>query len=395
MTKLYYFANIRMPTEKAHGLQIMQNCEAFSETGVDVTLFVARRVNTPEMAQIEDAWAHYGVARSFSIRWIACVDAFPLLERFSARLAFATQSFTYTLVLLLRMLFQRGDVIYYSRDVLTMLALSVIKPRRRLAYEAHQLSQSGPGKAMQSACVRRVGTVIAVTEHLAEDLRKRGAKHVMVGRDGYRAERFANLPDRAGARKRLGFPAEAYIVGYVGRLHTMQMSKGVDTLVDAIAQSGQPLSLCLVGGPADMAEALRKRWIAAGLAPERFLFPGQAAPDEVPAYIAAFDVCTLPSPWTPFFAYQASPLKLFEYMAAGGVILASELPSVVEVLRADVTALMAAPGDVAAWAAALTRLYTDPALRERLGKTALAVAAQYTWKARAVAILAAIRQQGL
>jgi glycosyltransferase involved in cell wall biosynthesis len=390
--KLFYLANVRMPTEKAHGLQIMQNCEAFAESGAAVTLFVARRINTPEMSKIADPWAYYGVARRFVIRRVPCLDLFPWLERFAARLTFGIQVITYTLLLALRMLGSRADV-YYSRDIPTLLALSLFKPRRTLAYEAHQLAKSELGRRMQRVCVRRVGTVIAVTGKLAEELTTLGAQQVVVAHDGFRAERFATLPDRAAARAALALPAEAFIAGYVGRLHTMQMSKGIDVLVDAAARAERPISLCLVGGPAEMAEALRARWLALGLPPERFLLAGQVSPDSVPAYLAAFDVCTMPFPWTEHFAYYASPLKLFEYMAVGGAIISSDLPAVAEVVRAGESALLTPPGDVDALAAALRRLHDDPGLRARLGQKARQDAAYYAWGARAARILQTIMQR--
>ena len=54
MPKLLYISLMRLPTEKAHGLQIMQNCEAFADAGCDVTLWVARRWNTREMRAVAD-----------------------------------------------------------------------------------------------------------------------------------------------------------------------------------------------------------------------------------------------------------------------------------------------------------------------------------------------------
>jgi len=68
-------------------------------------------------------------------------------------------------------------------------------------------------------------------------------------------------------------------------------------------------------------------WAELGLPPERFHAAGQVLAGEVPAFLAACDVCLMPQPWTQFFAYFTSPLKLFEYMAAGRAILASDLPS--------------------------------------------------------------------
>jgi glycosyltransferase involved in cell wall biosynthesis len=388
MKKLFYLANVRMPTEKAHGLQICQNCEAFAKQGLAVTLLPAHRINTKEMAAVADLWAHYGVRANFAVRHIPSLDLFPLIERFSGKAAFFIQVASYTLALFLIMLFRRADL-YYSRDIYTLLALSLIKPRQRLVYEAHQRAKSGIGARLQKWCVRRVGLTVAVTAKLAEALAEAGAKKTLVAHDGFRPERFAGLPSRAEVRATLQLPADAFIAGYVGRLHTMQMSKGVDTLVEAIGQCERPIYLCLVGGPDAMAESLRQQWLGLGLPADRFLYAGQVAPTLVPPYLAAFDLCTMPFPFTEHFAYYASPLKLFEYMAVGGVIVGSDLPSAAEVIANGENGLLTAPGDAAELAGALRQLYDDPELRRRLAAAALATAKHYTWDARAESILQA------
>ncbi|MFQ3536883.1 MAG: glycosyltransferase [Aggregatilineales bacterium] len=388
--KLFYLANIRMPTEKAHGLQIMQNCAAFAENGAQVTLYVARRINTPELRAVQDIYAHYGVPRNFSVRRVPCLDLLPLGR--AERLLFAVQALSFTLVLLVLMFFRRAEL-YYSRDVLTLVALSLIKPRCKLVYEAHALSQARLGEWLQRLCVRRVGLVVAITGHLAARLRERGAQRIIVEHDGFRAERFTDLPNQAAARRALNLPADAFIVGYVGRLHTMSMSKGVDTLIDAIAASRRPISLCLVGGPDQIAAQLHERWRAHALPEANFLYAGQVVPAEVPRYLAAFDVCALPLPYTEHFAHYASPLKLFEYMRAGKPILASDLPALAEVVCNEKTALLCPPADAAAFGVALIRLYEDERLRARLGAAAQAQSAQYTWSARAARILSAARSQ--
>src|SRR5205823_4431176 len=127
----------------------------------------------------------------------------------------------------------------------------------------------------------------------------------------------------------LGLPLDAFIVGYTGRLHTMSLSKGIDTLIDAIATLPErTIYLCLVGGPLEIADNLRARWAKYALREDRFLFEGHVSPSMVPGYMVAFDICAMPSPKADFFAYYSSPLKLFEYMAAGGTILATDLPAV-------------------------------------------------------------------
>jgi glycosyltransferase involved in cell wall biosynthesis len=382
--KIAYLANIRLPTEKAHGLQIMQMCEAFAQQpNVTLRLYAARRRNTPALKAVTDPWAYYGVAPNFEIRRVACLD---LLNWLPGRMAFTIQMLTYMFMLGLTLHFQRADV-YYSRDPFTLLLLSLFVPKKALCYESHQLSTS----RWQGRCVRRVGTVVAITGTLAQKMRDLGAQQVITEHDGFRAERFANPVDQATARQQLNMPATAFIVGYVGRLHTMGMSKGVETVIEAIARlSPDPIMLCLVGGPDEQAAALKIQWIANGLAPELFSYGGAVAADRVPLYLAAFDVCLMPLPWTEHFAYYASALKLFEYMAAERAIIASDLPSTAEVVHDNVSALLTPPSDPDAMAVALRRLFTDPAMRQRLATTAKIDVADYAWDRRAARILQAI-----
>jgi glycosyltransferase involved in cell wall biosynthesis len=392
--KLVYIANIRLPTEKAHGLQIMQNCEAFADAGADVSLWIARRLNTAAYRGIEP-FAHYGVARGFTLRRLPCIDLLlwtgpdhPL-----AKAAFALQLVTFTLSVVIAALLTRADT-FYSRDLLPLLLLSLFKPRQTLAYEAHSAAGGKLGAWLQSSVLRRVGHVFTTTARLRDDLIARGADaaHTSVAHDGVRRARFESQPSRADARTALGWDQSAYIVAYVGRLQTMGMDKGVMQLVEALANIGGA-SLALVGGPDEGAAALRARWHELGQDDVRFLYAGQVAPERVPLYLAACDVCAMPFPFTPHFAYYASPIKLFEYMAAGRAIVASDLPSTAEVVQDGETALLYPVGDGAALGAALARLRDDPALRERLGSAARRLVMKgYTWDARTAAILAKLEE---
>lgn len=396
--KLLYIANIRMPTEKAHGLQIMQNCEAFAEAGAEVRLWVTRRVNTAEMEEVTDPFAHYGVQPLFRLERLSTLDLLPLVPGRTdllARLIFYLQQGTFLLVALLKSLFAGADVIY-SRDATALLFLSFLHPRHKLVYEAHKLAPGQAGTWIQRQVVRRAGTVITVTARLRDDLIKRGANaaRTLTAHDGIRAGRFADLPDQATARAQLGWPTEAFIVGYVGRLQTMAMDKGVGTLIEAL-KDVDGATLALVGGPDEMAEAFHQHWLKLGLPESRFINAGQVAPEQVALYLRALDVCAMPFPWTEHFAYYASPMKLFEYMASGRAIVASDLPSTVEVVQHEHTALLYPPGDAPALGKAIARLRDDPALRERLGGAAAReVMAHYTWTARAKAILQQIQAYG-
>jgi glycosyltransferase involved in cell wall biosynthesis len=380
---MVYIANARIPTEKANGLQIMQNCEAFAQAGAEVQLWIPARRNTADLDGV-DPFLYYGVARRFTIERLPCLDLLPLVPDRTdalARAIFWVQWATFTLAAFVRALSARADV-FYSRDALILLALSWARPRRALAYEAHSMTRIGRMAA------RRVGRAVTTTRRLAEAMSAAGAARVLAAHDGIQAARFETLLDRAAARWAVGWETDAFIVGYVGRLHTMGMDKGVGRLVEALA-SREGVALALVGGPDDMAAALHDRWIALGGREKDFLYAGQVAPERVAVYIRAFDVCALPLPWTEHFAHYASPMKLFEYMAAGRPIIASDLPSTREVLTEGETALFFPPDDVEAIRAAVERLRSDPALRGELAAHGRALALEkYTWEARARAILA-------
>jgi glycosyltransferase involved in cell wall biosynthesis len=405
MTRLLYLANIRLPSEKAHTYQIMQMCAAFVGAGCQVKLLHARRRNRPELQGVEDVWAYYGVERTFEREQVPSLDWYALAERLSPRLGRAwlgfaapLQTATYTLALAWRLRREQADV-FYSRDPLSLAVLGWLRPRLRprLIYEAHTFPAGPPGLWLRRKVMGMVAGAVVITGQLAHLFEQLGvlADRLLVAPDGVNLARFDGLPGRAGCREALGLPHDAFLVGYVGRLHTLGMGKGLDTLVEALAQlrdAPRPARLCLVGGPDEAAEAVRQHAVEIGLQDAVLTF-GQVHPDAVPRYLRAFDVCAMPFPWTTHFAYYASPMKLFEYMASGTPIVATDLPSTAEIVRDGESALLVPPDDADALAGALRRLRDDPALGERLTARARSEVAGYTWEARARRILHFARER--
>jgi glycosyltransferase involved in cell wall biosynthesis len=137
----------------------------------------------------------------------------------------------------------------------------------------------------------------------------------------------------------------------------------------------------MIGTGPELAEA-RRVIDAAGFA-DAVHFTGLVAQEEGPAHLAACDILVSPhvpnADGSPFFG---SPTKLFEYMAMGRGIVASNLDQIGEVLRHGETAWLVPPADVDALAAGMERLVRDPALRGALGAAARREAiAHHTWQA--------------
>jgi glycosyltransferase involved in cell wall biosynthesis len=391
---LLYIAHVRLPTERAHGLQIVQNCEALADAGAQVTLWVARRWQTAALRGARDVWAHYGVRRNFALRRLPVIDLLPLVpgqSHLGARLIFALGMLTFIVSACTGLRFTRADVVY-SRDPLVLLCVGWLFPRQRLAFECHTAARGRFSRWVERRLLRRAERIFATTGHLASALIAAGADptRVVVAHDGIRAERFADQPHPGAAKHDAGWGDARYVVGYVGRLHTVGIDKGVGMLVDAAARA-DGVTLAVIGGPEESLPALRARWRAIRGTDDGLYTPGQVDPERIPGLLAACDACAIPLPPAEHFAWFASPMKLFEYMAAARAVLASDLPAIREVVTDGATALLIPPTDPDAWTAAIVRLRDDPALRERLAAAGRAhVMAHYTWAARARAILGAL-----
>jgi glycosyltransferase involved in cell wall biosynthesis len=138
----------------------------------------------------------------------------------------------------------------------------------------------------------------------------------------------------------------------------------------------------LMIGSGNRLTATRQIVESAGIA-DAVVFTGLVEQSDGPRYLAACDVLVsphVPNPdGTPFFG---SPTKLFEYMAMGRGIVASNLDQIGDVLRDRETALLVRPGDTGELACAIERLVDDPDLARRLGAAARHdVLAQHTWRA--------------
>jgi len=398
--KLIYPANARIPSEKAHPFQIVQMCEAFAANGAEVTLLYPNRRNPPAL-RTDDIWAYYGVTRNFATERLPCLDVYPVAERLPGRIARAWTSFaallatwTFTIALLAR-LARAHDVLIYSRDPMPLALIGALWPRRakHLYFEVHTYPATAIGLCIRRWLAKRIGGFIVITNQLRQRYEAIGVppNRIIVAHDGFRAARFALNGTRTEWRRKIGWPEDAFVIGYMGRFHTLGMDKGLSDLIEATIALAQDqdmrlIRLGLVGGPDEYVEEIRVQLREAGLPAKTILYVGQVPAAEVPGYLRTFDVCTMPFPWTEHFAYYASPMKLFEYMASGNPIVATDLPSTAEIIRDGENGLLTPPSDVSALTAALRRLRDDSALATRLAERAAQDVQHYTWDARAAAI---------
>jgi glycosyltransferase involved in cell wall biosynthesis len=191
------------------------------------------------------------------------------------------------------------------------------------------------------------------------------ADRVRVISNGIDLSRFADPPDRASARAALALPADAEVVGSVGRL---DRQKGLDLLVEAFAQLARerPKALLVLAGVGPEEESLRRQAATLNVA-ERVRFLGFQ--EGVPRVLAALDVFCMPSRWEGF------GLSLVEALAAGVPTVASDVDSLPDVQGS--AGVLVPPGHPPSLAQALEDLLNDPEARAALSEKGPPQAAKY------------------
>lgn len=392
--QLVYIANARLPTEKAHGYQIVKMCEAFAQNGAGVLLLHPFRYQHDPRLKGQSAFDYYGVPPVFEVRTLPNFDVI-LLKRFLPKGVFTMAVFIRALLwglyaaLMARK--ERADL-YYTRNI--EIAFWLVQMGLPTVYEAHVVPQGGRRRFLRRIAFRpALRLVVVLTSFIKKRFVGLGfpAEKVIVLPDGVDLSLFEELPSKEQCRQRLELPLDRVIIGYIGRFRTMKMEKGILELVQAMAHlppldGREPLLLC-VGGPMDAVLVYSDLAHRFGVPEHRLQFVDRVPNIDVPSWMWACDVVTIPWPWTEFSAYFTSPLKLFEYMASGRPIVASDLPSLREVLRDGENAVLVKPDDSKALAEGIQTILDDPALASRLAVQARRDVTAYTWEQRAEKIM--------
>ena len=320
--RILYFADIRFPLERANGIQTMETCHALAGRGHEVRLVVRPDSHSPA----RDPFEYYGLPRSAALIVERAPVAGPVFARRVAYLSFAVGRALGS---------ARADVLL-TRDLgAADLFLRVPQGlRAKLVFESHgyapdvaaampELVSGAPApstgklnrlEAREAAVWRGADGYVTITAGLKRTLEEKfGSRaHSAVVPDGVRlsAESPAAPP-----------PGGVPVVAYAGHLYPW---KGVDILLDAVARTPGIAALIVGGHDAEGDRArLESRAAELGIS-QRVTFTGHVSPARVPELLSQASILALPNPASAISTRFTSPLKLFEYMAAGRPIVASD-----------------------------------------------------------------------
>ncbi|MCG2694788.1 glycosyltransferase family 4 protein, partial [Candidatus Parcubacteria bacterium] len=230
---------------------------------------------------------------------------------------------------------------------------------------------------------KKVAGIISITQGLKDFYVKNFGiepKKILVASDGVDLENFSFEFSKGEFKKKENLSLNKKIIFYSGHLYDW---KGAQILADASVYLNENNLVVFVGGTDEDIEFFKKR----NNHLKNVIIIGHRKYSEMPSWQKSADVLVLPNTEKQDISkYHTSPMKLFEYMASGNPIVASNLPSIGEILN-EKNSILVEPDNPKSLADGINKALNDVELGENLAKQALIDVQNYTWKKRVNNIL--------
>ena len=268
-----------------------------------------------------------------------------------------------------------------------------IRRKINITYEIHALPLGGLlSKLIESLLVKGVDNFIFITGSLRDIYAKKfkcSSKKILVSPDAVDLAIFATNHSQKIAREKLQLPQNVKLLGYCGKFTTMGQDKGIDTILQSLRQLPPDILFIAVGAKPKELKHYKKLARQYGVE-EKVRFFIHVDQKKLALYQKAADVLLMPFPHTKHYAYYMSPLKMFEYMASKRPIIATNLPSIREILS-EKNAIIVKPDDPSDLANGIKKILGDKKLAEQISEQAFKDVDNYTWEKRVKSILDFIR----
>lgn len=375
--KLHYITSARLPTERAHGTQIVKMCDAFSVAGIETVLYSP---NKKKEGEERDIFSYYNVPSLFESKRLWSTDFLGKTLRFG-RIFYWLDTITFFISLYFNKEIKSADIIY-TRDPLLLKAFS--KKKYILCAEIHDIPEK---KKTFIKNLSRADKIIALNNIVKSELIELGIEKEKIdfAMDGVDIKEFDIPISKSEAREKVGLPQDAFISLYTGHLYGW---KGAN--VFAAAAKDLPLShVCVFVGGLD--KEYQDFLNDTKDIPNIRVFPFQSR-EKIPVYLKAADILVIPNSASNSNSIKyTSPLKLFEYMAAKRPIVASDLPSMRQVLDEN-NCVFARADNPSSFADAITKLSENNGKMQDIAERAFENVKNYTWIARGKKIIDFIKK---
>lgn len=367
--KILYIASIRLPTEKAHGIQIMKTCEAFSKVGENIELAVPRFLLS---GGYQDPFDYYDVQKNFRIIRVPSIRLIIL-----GTMGFYLETFIFFVFLILSKEFWLADIVF-SRDEM-LVSLSSLFGKKTI-WETH----TGSYNIFSKYALKNSILVVSISNGLKDFYKSKGVNpsKIIVSHDAVDMKDFMISESKEDIRDKLSLPKDKKIVLYAGRLDGW---KGVETFFEASLKFNYETLAVVVGGDTNQIKIFSNKY-------PHILFVGYKDYKFLPMYQKAADVLVIPNTAKDQISkLYTSPLKVFTYMTSGVPIVASDLPSLREVLNEN-NAMFFSADNPESLCLSINKLLGDQHGADIIAGQAKIDVEKYTWTQRVKNIVANIKK---
>lgn len=382
--KIVYITNARLPTEKAHGVQIIKMIEALSSLNNEVVLISPNRIQN-EISHKTSVFDFYNVEKIFEHNLINFIDPYKyrsLMPKFFYRF------FSFLVNLLWGIKSAKigsklnGDF-YIFRDNTPFSYLFCAIFSKKCVIEFHDIPP------FLSRLIFKLGLMIsgktvcfAVTNKLSEDLfhkfgKVKNLKKIDTLHDGVDLIKFKNNKIIENSTP---------LLTYCGSL---SKSKGIDLIINS-AKYIKNVEFLIIGGLKVDVDHYKK--IANENGVKNINFIGQVNYSDVPNLLNKSDILLLPSSAKNIKSRNyTSAMKLFEYMSIGKPIIASNIPSNTEILENNLNCLLFEPDNPKSMVEKINTLINDKELNKKITKNSSKLAIKYSWTERSKKMIKRIK----
>lgn len=364
---IYYIGSPQLFGEGASSIHVAKMCEAFSNEGHYLELVLP--INSKK---VDDFFRYYNVKNKFKINPTIGFKSGSLRHVFHGIISF------------FKMLPVNEYDFIVTRNITFAFLMSFLKSR--IIIDIHHppvnfFSKIATERFFKSKNIIKItcnsnGTM----QNLTKDISR--SKKLQVLHNGVNIDEFNLKSDSKDLRKSLNISEKFKIVSYIGNTYK---GRGIEKIIE-LSKINKDIFFLIVGGE----ESDNKIYLDdLKNNQENLLFTGHVKNSDIPNYLAISDVLLIP--YDHDFTIKggskavdySSPIKLFEYMASGKPIIASDLPAISEILSNRINSLLVNPDSIDELNQAINNLLSNKDLIKDISLNSLKLSKEFTWTSRA------------
>lgn len=368
--RIAYLSSSIIPSQKANSIQVVKMCNAFSESGHEVTLF-CRLSKQHKDFNINDLKKYYGIKNDIELCRVSASNCSLL----------GGLEYAFKVYKSLNDLNINPDILY-GRNLYSLIACH--KLNIPIIYESHAAPTPGKRKILESYLFSgpQFKLLVVINKYLYDfyinnfNIFKNNPQKIILAPDG------ADLPETFTETQKINSCDKTPIIGYAGSLYP---GKGIETIIKIVKVMPE-YNFSIAGGTDSQIKTFKENYEL-----NNINFEGFIPHSLIPEFLSKCDVLLAPYSDKVYcednkktnISDWMSPLKIFEYMASQKPIIASNLPAIREILEDNKTSLLIDPDDISSWKKSIVKILCKPDFAKEISKNAYELLKRkYTWNIR-------------